>query len=112
MKDNLEEKTVDRAKSFQLNVKQRQQLKGLAHSLDPVVMIGDKGLTESVVVEINRSLDAHELIKIRVLGDDRNYREELISKICDSCDSHLVQHIGKLIVIYRKHPKKPKIVLV
>jgi RNA-binding protein len=90
---------------IELTVKQRQYLKGLAHSLDPVVMIGDKGLTEAVIKEINVSLTAHELIKIRVFGDDRELRNNFITKICDVTESALVQHIGKLLVFYRPNEK-------
>ncbi|MEN9946105.1 MAG: hypothetical protein RLZZ293_491 [Pseudomonadota bacterium] len=94
----------------ELTVKQRQYLKGLAHDLQPVVMIGNNGVTVNVIKEINHSLDAHELIKIRVLGDDRQAREELISQICHETSALFVQHIGKLIVLYRASDKA-KIVL-
>lgn len=94
-----------------LTVKQRQYLKGLAHDLQPVVMIGNNGLTASVIKEISQSLNAHELIKIRVLGDDRDAREALISEICQSTESSFVQHIGKLIVLYKKNIDKAKITL-
>lgn len=93
-----------------LSVKQRQYLKGLAHDLQPVVMIGSNGLTASVIKEINQSLNAHELIKIRVLGDDRESREALIVEVCQATESSFVQHIGKLIVLY-KASEKVKITL-
>ena len=93
-----------------LNVKQKQYLKGLAHSLDPIVRIGDKGLTPAVIKEIETSLTAHELIKIKVFGDDRELRVGMIDEICLKTASHLVQHIGKLLVIYRENEQK-KIVL-
>lgn len=88
-----------------LSVKQRQYLKGLAHSLQPVVMVGNNGLTPSVIKEIDLSLNAHELIKIRVLGDERELREAMIEEICTATDSSFVQHIGKLIVLYRASEK-------
>lgn len=88
-----------------LSVKQRQYLKGLAHDLQPVVMIGSNGLTQSVIKEINQSLNAHELIKIRVLGDDRALREALIAEICQVTEASFVQHIGKLIVLYKTNEK-------
>ena len=93
-----------------LNVKQKQYLKGLAHSLDPIVRIGDKGLTPAVIKEIETSLTAHELIKIKVFGDDREIRIAMIDEICLKTASELVQHIGKLLVIYRENEQK-KIVL-
>ncbi len=90
---------------IKLTVKQIQHLKALAHNLDPVVMIGDKGLTDAVIKEIDINLTAHELIKIRVLGADRDFRSTLINEICEKTNSLLVQHIGKLLVIYRKSDK-------
>ena len=89
-----------------LNIKQKQYLKGLAHNLDPVVMIGEtKGLTPSVIKEIDVSLNAHELIKVRVLGDDRQVRIAFIDEICEKTSSECVQHIGKLLVLYRTSDK-------
>lgn len=89
-----------------INVKQRQYLKGLAHALEPVVIIGEKGLTPSVVKEINVNLTAHELIKVRVLGDDREARMRLLNEMCEQVSALLVQHIGKLLVLYRPSEKK------
>jgi RNA-binding protein len=86
---------------MELSVKQRQYLKGLAHSLNPVVMIGDKGLTDAVIKEVITNLNAHELIKIRVLGDDRELRTNMIDELCSKTGASLVQHIGKLLVLYR-----------
>lgn len=88
-----------------LTVKQRQYLKGLAHNLQPVVIIGANGLTPAVIKEINLNLDAHELIKIRVLGDEREQREALINEICQETEAQFVQHIGKLIVLFRNGEK-------
>ena len=85
---------------------ERQYLKGLAHTLDPVVMIGNHGLTESVMREIAISLDAHELIKVRVQGDDRDQRVTLAETICNQLDAALVQHIGKLLIIWRPSDKQ------
>ena len=90
----------------ELNVKQRQYLKGLAHSLEPVVMIGVHGLSASVIKEIETNLMAHELIKVRILGDDRKLRIAIIAEICEKTGSQLVQHIGKLLVLYRTSEKK------
>lgn len=89
---------------LKLTPAERSELRAQAHGLDPVVMIGDAGLTESVVKEINRSLDAHGLIKVRVLGDDREARIEIYETIIAKLDAAPVQHIGKLLVLYR--PKK------
>ena len=89
---------------LKLNSEQRSQLRSLAHSLDPVVMFGDAGLTDAVLKEIDVSLNAHELIKIRVFGDDRQARLDMLESICEQMEAAPIQHIGKLLVIYR--PKK------
>jgi RNA-binding protein len=89
----------------QLTVKQRQYLKGLAHTLEPVVMVGTNGLSAAVVKEIDLNLTAHELIKVRVLGDEREVREQLVNEICDQTQASFVQHIGKLLVFYRRSPR-------
>lgn len=96
---------------MELTVKQRQFLKGIAHSLNPVVMIGEKGLTDAVIKEVSHSLDAHEIIKVRVLGDDRELRISIIEKLCGETGACLVQHIGKLLVLYRRNEKNAKIIL-
>ncbi|AAQ61461.1 conserved hypothetical protein [Chromobacterium violaceum ATCC 12472] len=84
---------------------QRKYLQGLAHGIDPVVMVGNNGLTEAVVREIAISLDAHELIKVRVLGDDRDARIAMFEQICDELGCAPVQHIGKLLVLWRPSDK-------
>ncbi|MGN0918862.1 MAG: ribosome assembly RNA-binding protein YhbY [Oxalobacter sp.] len=89
---------------LKLTSSQRSALKAQAHSLNPVVMIGEAGLTEAVLKEIDVNLNAHGLIKIRVLGDDRMNRIEILQKICSQLDAAPIQHIGKLLIIYR--PKK------
>ena len=88
-----------------LTAAQRRELKARAHPLHPVVMIGDSGLTPSVINEIDVNLKSHELIKIRVFGDDRAARAALIDDIGTKLDAALVQHIGKILVIYRPRPE-------
>jgi putative YhbY family RNA-binding protein len=89
---------------LKLTPAQRSELRSEAHGLAPVVMIGDSGLTPAVVKEIDASLNSHGLIKIRVLGDDRDARISHYETICADLSAAPVQHIGKLLVIYR--PKK------
>lgn len=97
---------------IELTPDQRRHLKSLAHHLNPVVMIGNNGLTDAVIREIAANLDAHELIKIRVLGDDRELREQYLQQICADLDAAPVQHIGKLLLVYRPgNEDKRKIVL-
>ena len=80
-------------------------LKAQAHSLEPVVLIGNKGLTDEVVNEIDRALTAHELIKVRAPGLDRDEREEAFKALCERTAAEPVQHIGKVFVLYRKKPE-------
>ena len=80
---------------------ERSELRAEAHGLKPVVMIGESGLTPSVMKEISASLDSHGLIKVRVFGDDREMRTEIYDNICAELQAHPVQHIGKLLVVYR-----------
>jgi RNA-binding protein len=89
----------------ELTVEQRKYLKGLAHSLKPVVMIGAQGLTEAVIRETGVALAAHELIKVRVLGDDRAAREAWFLELCKAADAAPVQHIGKLLLLYKPAEK-------
>jgi RNA-binding protein len=80
---------------------ERSALRAEAHALKPVVIIGEAGLTPSVIKEISSSLDSHGLIKIRVFGDDRALRTEMYENICAELEAHPVQQIGKLLVVYR-----------
>ena len=80
---------------------ERSALRAEAHALKPVVIVGEAGLTPSVIKEIAASLDSHGLIKVRVFGDDREMRNEIYENICTELQAHPVQHIGKLLVIYR-----------
>jgi RNA-binding protein len=80
---------------------QRQELKGLAHPLKPVVLVGDKGLGPAVYAEIDRALRVHELMKIRVGGEDREERGAAMASICKELNADAVQIIGKTLVIYR-----------
>lgn len=93
-----------------LNALQRRYLRGQAHNLHPVVMIGDAGLTDAVMREVDINLKSHELIKVRVFGDDRDKRIAILEKICAELAAAPVQHIGKLLLIYRP-AAKPKISL-
>jgi putative YhbY family RNA-binding protein len=91
-----------------LNSKRRSELRAEAHKLTPVVIIGDKGLTDEVVAEIDRSLKAHELIKVRAATDERDARDVWLETICERLEAHPVQQIGKVFVLYRENPKEEK----
>lgn len=91
----------------ELNPAERRGLRAQAHHLDPVVMIGDAGLTPGVLHEIDLALKSHELIKVRILGDDRARRGTLEAEISSALDASPVQHIGKILVLYRQRPVEP-----
>jgi len=91
----------------ELTPAERQALKGRAHRLRPVVLVGAGGLTSPVMAEVDRALKAHELIKIRVMGEDRDARERLLGEVCAATDATPVQHIGRILVIYREQSEKP-----
>ena len=86
---------------MKLNTKQIVHLRGLAHSLSAVVMIGNNGLTDNIIKEIELNLNAHELIKIQVAGDDRDTRKAIYVEICSKINAVAVHHIGKQLVVYR-----------
>ena len=93
---------------LELNPSERKDRRALAHHLDPVVMIGADGLTAAVVREIGLALDAHGLIKIRVFNDDRAAREAMLAQLSDQLGAAPIQHIGKLLVLWRPVPAKEK----
>jgi putative YhbY family RNA-binding protein len=89
-----------------LSPAQRKAHRAKAHPLKPVIMIGNDGFTPAVAKETELALKSHGLIKIRVLGDDRDAREKMFLEICDQLNAAPIQHIGKLLVIWR--PQKSK----
>ena len=94
--------------ALSLTPAQRKAQRAKAHALNPVVMIGNDGLTAAVRKEIDRALSSHGLIKIRVLGDDRDARIAMYESICDDLNAAPIQHIGKLLVVWRPMEAKPK----
>jgi len=92
---------------LELASSERRALRARAHALAPVVMIGEAGLTTPVLNEIHRNLASHELIKIRVFADDHAVRSRCLTEICAALHAAPVQHIGKILVIYRPAPEKP-----
>lgn len=89
-----------------LSTKQKQYLKGLAHHLNPVVMLGGNGLTEGVLVEIDNALSHHELIKVKVAGADRETKQLIIDAIVRETKAEPVQTIGHIVVLYRESEEK------
>ncbi|MEJ6002826.1 YhbY family RNA-binding protein [Paucibacter soli] len=92
--------------AIQLTPAQRKEKRSDAHHLDPVVMIGADGLTPAVVKETNAALNAHGLIKVRVLSDDRANRESIFAALAEQLSAAPIQHIGKLLVLWRPMPEK------
>lgn len=89
-----------------LSTKQKQYLKGLAHHLNPVVMLGGNGLTEGVLAEIDNALSHHELIKVKVSGADRETKQLIIDAIVRETQAEAVQTIGHVVVLYRESEEK------
>jgi RNA-binding protein len=94
--------------ALNLTAAQRREHRAASHHLDPVVAIGADGLTEAVRKETDAALKAHGLIKVRVFSDDRAARDTVLAELADALNAAPVQHIGKLLVLWRPIPPKPK----
>lgn len=90
---------------------QRRYLRGLAHPLKPVLLLGGKGITPSVLAELHRALDDHELIKVKLAGEDREERSSSLTQLLDASGAENVQTIGHIAVLYRRNPEQPQIAL-
>ena len=95
---------------IQLTPAQRKVHRAAAHHLDPVVMVGGDGLTAAVKKEADAALNAHGLIKIRVFSDDRAARELVYQTLVDELGAAPIQHIGKLLILWRPQPEKEKVI--
>jgi putative YhbY family RNA-binding protein len=98
---NVPEHPPTAAAVLPLSAAERRALRARAHSLSPTVMIGESGLTEAIVSETNRALNAHGLIKVRIFGDDRTVREAFADTLCERLGCAFIQSIGKLLVLWR-----------
>ena len=92
-----------------LSSRQIRHLRGLAHPLKPLVAIGNNGLTDSVVDEINNCISRHELIKVRVSVGDREERDEIIQAIVERADAEMVQRVGHVATIFKRNEEKPRV---
>ena len=90
--------------AISLTPRERSHLKGRAHSLEARVQVGHAGVTDAVAAEVDRALKAHELIKVKILGDDREERKEIADALATRTDAALVQSVGKVIVLWRPNP--------
>lgn len=91
----------------ELSPARRRELRARAHKLDPVVLVGGSGPSTQVLAEIDRSLKSHELIKVRVTGADRAMREAILEEICRQTGAQPVQHIGKILILFRETLESP-----
>jgi putative YhbY family RNA-binding protein len=96
--------------AIQLTPAERKVHRAEAHHLDPIVMVGGDGLTPAVKKEADAALKAHGLIKIRVFSDDRLARDAMLQELADELDAAPIQHIGKLLVLWRPKPEKERVV--
>jgi RNA-binding protein len=94
--------------AIQLTPSERKEKRADAHHLHPVVLVGGEGLTPAVVKETDAALNAHGLIKVRVFSDDRSARDEMLATLADKLNAAPIQHIGKLLVLWRPVPEKAK----
>lgn len=94
--------------ALNLSTSERRAFRADAHHLNPVVMVGGDGLTPAVEKEVEQALNAHGLIKVRVFSDVRSDREAMLTTLCDKLGAAPIQHIGKLLVLWRPMPEKPK----
>lgn len=93
----------------ELSTKQRKHLRALAHHLDPVVHVGQKGVTDELVASVDKALTDHELIKIKLLEGVPHDRHEVGPLLADRCEAHDVGIVGRVVTLYRRHPQKPKV---
>ncbi len=90
---------------------QKRYLRSLAHALKPVILVGNKGVTEALLSEFSIALDHHELIKVRLAGDDRDERAGQVGALAKAAGAEIVQSIGKVACFYRRNDEAPKIAL-
>jgi RNA-binding protein len=90
---------------------QKKHLRGLGHKLRPVIMIGDAGLSASLLEEYERTLEHHELIKVKIRVGDREARDGIIDDLCEKSGAELVQRIGNTALLFRRNPEKERVLL-
>ena len=110
MRSMIKSAPADGKHQMTLNNRQLRHLRGLCHALNPVVIVGDKGLNENVMAEIEQALDHHELIKVR-LRTERGQRREWADQIATHCAAEQVHAIGQVVCYYRRNPKRARVEL-
>lgn len=94
-----------------LSNQQKRHLKAMAHPLRPVVIVGDNGLTEAVLAELENAIDHHELVKVKIRTGDRDGRQEMVMRLCEQTGAQLVQRVGHIVTLFRRNPDTPRITL-
>ncbi|MCX7556838.1 ribosome assembly RNA-binding protein YhbY [Xanthomonadaceae bacterium JHOS43] len=97
--------------SATLSANQKRYLRGLAHPLKPVILMGAKGLTDSLLAELDLALEHHELVKVRITAEDREARDALVAELAQRANAQLVQRIGNIACLYRRNQEAPQIPL-
>lgn len=97
------------ASKMSLSKPQIKHLVSLTHNLKPVIMVGQNGVTENLLKELTIALDHHELVKIKIAGEDRDSRNEMINLLCEKSAAEKIQAIGKTLTLFKRNTQKPKI---
>ncbi len=97
---------------MKLSEPQKKFLRGLGHGLKPLVMVGEAGVSESLLAEFETTLAHHELIKVSVRVGDRSARDEIIEKLCVTGSAQLVQRVGNMALLYRENPERKKKIVI
>lgn len=101
--------TLVHSQPMKLSETQKKYLRGLGHSLKPLILVGDAGLSEGLLAEFESTLAHHELIKVRVNAEGRDARDAMISELCSHSGAELVQGIGNIALLFRRNPDKQRI---
>ncbi len=93
---------------MELTDAQRKRLKGLAHALHPIILIGQQGLKDTILIELNNALEYHQLVKIKINAGDRELRNAILEQILEHAnEAVLIQQIGNTAVLYQRNPERP-----
>jgi RNA-binding protein len=94
-----------------LNTAQRTHLRRLGHAIEPVVLVGQNGISPNLIAEFERALNDHELVKVRARVGDRDMRDEILDELAKAAKAEIIQRIGHVALYYRRNPEKPGILL-
>ncbi len=94
-----------------LNGRQVRHLRALSHHLDPVVMVGKEGVTDAVIRATWQALHDHELVKVKLPQVEKNDRREMAQHLKRALAAHVIDEVGRIVILYRRHPERPKIAL-